>query len=194
MEYRPLEVTVISAKGLKDIGHLSKMDVYVIATISGDPRTQKTLVDTDGGSHPSWDFTMKFTVDETAIQANCLNLVFQLRHERTLLADKDIGEVHVSVKELLGNAAGDDKPAILVEYPVRNPSGKDEGTLKFSFKFGPVYRTGAGNTIQRGISSCTKTLIIRNSKTITISLFSIDSQQTKLCSRLNSKKWIISSP
>ncbi|KAG5567705.1 hypothetical protein RHGRI_003040 [Rhododendron griersonianum] len=146
MEYRPLEVTIISAKGLKDIGHLSKMDVYVITTISGDPRTQKTPVDKDGGSHPSWDFTMKFTVDETAIQANCLNLVFQLRHERTLLADKDIGEVHVPVKELLGNAAGDEKPAVLAEYPVRNPSGKDEGTLKFSFKFGPVYRTGTGTS------------------------------------------------
>ncbi|XP_058179812.1 protein SRC2-like isoform X2 [Rhododendron vialii] len=128
MEYRPLEVTIISAKGLKDIGHLSKMDVYVISTISGDPWTHKTPVDKDGGSHPSWDFTMKFTVDETAIQANSLNLVFQLRHERTLLADKDIGEVHVPVKELLGNAAGDDKPAVLAEYPVRNPSGKDEGT------------------------------------------------------------------
>lgn len=170
MEYRPLEVTIISAKGLKDIGHLSKMDVYVIATISGDPRTQKTPVDKDGGSHPSWDFTMKFTVDETAIQANCLNLVFQLQHERTLLADKDIGEVHVPVKELLGNAAGDEKLAVLAEYPVRNPSGKDEGTLKFSFKFGPVYRTGTGNTIQHGIFPRTKTLVIHNSKTITISL------------------------
>lgn len=90
---------------------------------------------------------MKFTVDERAVQANCLNLVFQLRHERTLLADKDIGEVHVPVKELLGNAAGDDKPTALAEYPVRNPFGKDEGILKFSFKFGPVYGTGAGNKL-----------------------------------------------
>lgn len=146
MEYRPMEVTIISAKDLKDIGHFSKMDVYVIASISGDPRTQQTPVAKNGGSHPCWDHTMKFTVDEMAVQANYLNLVFQLRHGRTLLADKDVGEVHVPIKELLGNAAGDDEPAVLAQYPVRNPTSKDEGTLKFSFKFGPVYKASAGTS------------------------------------------------
>ncbi|GFZ13713.1 hypothetical protein Acr_23g0020980 [Actinidia rufa] len=96
MEYRPLEITIISAKGLKDVGAFSKMDVYVVATISGDPRTeQKTPIDKDGGSSPSWNHTMRFTVDEAAAQTNRLNLIFQLRHERNLLGDKDVGEVHV---------------------------------------------------------------------------------------------------
>ncbi|PSR94770.1 hypothetical protein CEY00_Acc25524 [Actinidia chinensis var. chinensis] len=144
MECRPLEITIISAKGLKDVGAFSKMDVYVVATISGDPRTeQKTPIDKDGGSSPSWNHTMRFTVDEAAAQTNRLNLIFQLRHERNLLGDKDVGEVHVPIKELLGST-GDDKSDALVEYPVRQPSGKVKGKLKFSYKFGAVYQNHAG--------------------------------------------------
>ncbi|GFY98729.1 hypothetical protein Acr_13g0001300 [Actinidia rufa] len=146
MEYRPLEITIISAKGLKDVGAFSKMDVYVIATISGDPRTeQKTPIDKNGGSSPSWNHTMRFTVDEAAAQTNRLNLIFQLRHERNLLGDKDVGEVHVPIKELLGNT-GDNKSAALAEYPVRKPSGKAKGKLKFSYKFGAMYQNHAGTS------------------------------------------------
>ncbi|GMP90878.1 hypothetical protein CsSME_00041816 [Camellia sinensis var. sinensis] len=127
MEQRQLEITIVSAKGLKDVGHFSKMDIFVSIAISGDLSThQKTSVDKDGGSTPSWNYPMKFTIDDAAIQMNGLNLIFTLRHERTLVGDKDVGEVHVPVKNLLNNA-GESKSPISAKYPVRKPSGKAKG-------------------------------------------------------------------
>ena len=134
MEYRTLEINSISAKDLKDVNLISKMDVYVVVSIDGDSRSkQKTPVDRDGGTNPSWKFPMKFTVDESAAQKNRLTLSFKLRCER-VLGDKDIGEVNVPVKELL-DPAGESKLAQFVSYQVRKPSGKPKGELSFSYKF-----------------------------------------------------------
>ncbi|OVA14839.1 C2 calcium-dependent membrane targeting [Macleaya cordata] len=135
MEYRPLEITVISAKDIKDVNVFSKMDVYVVASIGGDARTrQKTPVDKDGGKNPSWNFPMKFTIDVAAAKQNRLILIFQLKAERTL-GDREIGEVHVPIKELLDNL-GDGKSNQFVSYQVRKPNGKPKGELNFSYKFG----------------------------------------------------------
>ncbi|XP_010269468.1 PREDICTED: protein SRC2 [Nelumbo nucifera] len=135
MEYRTLDITVISAKDLKDVNLFSKMDVYAVVSLSGDSRSKhKTPIDKDGGTSPSWNFPMKFTVDEAAAKQNRLMLVFELRCDRSL-GDKDIGQVHVPVKELLDNT-GDGKSAQFVSYQVRKPSGKPKGTLNFSYKFG----------------------------------------------------------
>ncbi|KAA8548920.1 hypothetical protein F0562_000604 [Nyssa sinensis] len=134
MEYRTLDINIISAKDLKNVNLIDKMDVYVVVSISGDKRTkQKTKVDRNGGTNPTWNFPMKFTVDESAAQQNRSTLMFTLRCERSL-GDKDIGEVHVPIKELLGNI-GDGKMQF-VSYQVRKPSGKPKGEFNFSYKFG----------------------------------------------------------
>lgn len=133
MEYRTLDITLISAKGLNNVNLFSKMDVYAVVSIAGgDPRgNQKSPVDKDGGTNPTWNFPMKFTVDETAAQQNRLTLVVKLRSERDL-GDKDIGEVHVPIKELLG----EHKSEQFLRYQVRKPSGKPKGELNLSYKFG----------------------------------------------------------
>ncbi|KAI8555725.1 hypothetical protein RHMOL_Rhmol05G0197200 [Rhododendron molle] len=135
MEYRPLDITVISAENLKDVNLISKMDVYVVVSIADDPSTKrKTRVDKDGGKSPKWKDRLNFAVDAAALARNPgLPLVFRLRSERPL-GDKDIGEVAVPMKELLDRADGGAEH--VVEYQVRTPSGKLKGTLKFSYKFG----------------------------------------------------------
>ncbi|XP_043708417.1 protein SRC2-like [Telopea speciosissima] len=138
MEYRPLEITVIAAKDIKDVNIFGKMDVYLVANLSGDNLTkQKTPIDKDGGTNPKWNFQMKFNIDEDAALKGGLVLIFQLRCDRSIGSDKDIGVVHVPVKELLDNAnAGDEKSAQFVSYQVRTSSGKPKGQLNFSYKFG----------------------------------------------------------
>ncbi|KAH7578380.1 hypothetical protein JRO89_XS01G0374700 [Xanthoceras sorbifolium] len=145
MAQRSLEITVVSAKGLKKVKHLSRMDVYVTASISGDqPTEQKTPVDKDGGTSPKWNHSMKFKIDETLAQTNMhlFTIIFKIKCDRTLRGDREIGEVHVAVKELLDNASDDNSPKY-VTYPVRNPSGKQKGELNFIFKFGDKIGTGA---------------------------------------------------
>ncbi|XP_058082332.1 uncharacterized protein LOC131230422 [Magnolia sinica] len=140
MEYRPLDLTIISAKDIKDVNLFSKMDVYAIVTLSIDPRSkQKTPVDRDGGKSPTWNFPMKFSVPDLPHNGPPLILHIQLRSDRSL-GDRDIGEVHVPIKELLDTAAsskGDGSSGThFVSYQVRKPSGKPKGVLNFSFKFG----------------------------------------------------------
>ncbi|KAL9666346.1 hypothetical protein QQ045_000675 [Rhodiola kirilowii] len=71
MEQRTLGLTVISAKGLKDVKHLRSMHLYASVTISGgaSKTTFKPPVDYEGGNDPVWNFSMKFMIDEKEIQS-----------------------------------------------------------------------------------------------------------------------------
>lgn len=147
MECRALDIMILSAKGLKYVKHFSKMDVYAVVKISGVPNSeQKTNVDKDGGGNPTWNFPVQFTIDEASARRNNQVLIFQLRCDRTVRGDKDIGEVQVPLKELLDNTV-DGKSTKVVSYQVKQPSGKPKGELKFSYKFGDRVM-GAGATNQ----------------------------------------------
>ncbi|XP_022760552.1 protein SRC2-like [Durio zibethinus] len=140
MAHRTLEVNVISAKGLKNVNLIDKMDVYAIVSLKRDSLKQKqkqkikTPVDKDCGKDPNWNFPVKFTVDESLAKSNNLNLKFKIKCER-ILGDKELGQVNVPVKELL-DSSGEGGSMKFVSYQVRKPSGKPEGTLNFSYKFG----------------------------------------------------------
>lgn len=131
---RPLDLTLISAKDLKDVNFFSKMEVYAEAWLSGDPRDrQRTATDRDGGKNPSWNnATLRFCVPDGPVDGLLLHVL--LRCERAL-GDRDVGEVHVPVRELV-STPGSGKSAQFVSYEVRRPSGKPKGILNFSYKFG----------------------------------------------------------
>lgn len=145
MEYRTLEINVMSAKDLNKVNLISKMDVYVVVSISGGDQKSnqkaKTPVDRLGGTDPSWNFPIKFTIDEAAARQNRLTLLFKVRCDRAL-GDKDIGEVCVPIKELLDSPA-DGSVKQFVSYQVRKPSGKPKGQLSFSYQFGEKITGGA---------------------------------------------------
>lgn len=158
MECRPLDITLISASDLKDVNLMSKMDVYAVVSISGDnAKKQKTPVDKDSGSNPKWNYTVKFTVFESAVQQNMLTLKIKLVSDRSF-GDKEIGEVQLPIKELLDNYK-DESGEKRVSYSVRLPSGKSKGNLNFAYKFGekftaqapapaqPAYKAAAGGPV-----------------------------------------------
>ncbi|GKC00607.1 SRC2-like protein, partial [Tanacetum coccineum] len=127
------------------------MDVYAVAYISGgsneETKKHKTPVDKDGDANPTWNFPMKFTINESLALQNRLTLVVKIKTEG-MFGDKDVGEVHVPVKELLEGFNG--KVVQFVSYQVRKPSGKPKGELSFSYKFddtlaqaAPAYPGGA---------------------------------------------------
>ncbi|KAG5559913.1 hypothetical protein RHGRI_003268 [Rhododendron griersonianum] len=105
MACRRLEINVISAKDLKKVNLIGKMRPYAVVSISGgDPRAsqpQWTAVDRSGNASPTWNYPLKFAVEESATRSNRLGVTFRIRCERTL-GDKDIGEVHVPLSELNG--------------------------------------------------------------------------------------------
>ncbi|KAG5559911.1 hypothetical protein RHGRI_003266 [Rhododendron griersonianum] len=139
MAYRLLEINAMSAKDLKKVTLISKMRPYAVVSISGgDPRAsqpQWTAVDRSGNASPTWNFPLKFFVEESAARSNRLGVTFKIRCER---GDKDIGEVHVPLSDLIGPTE-DGELLHSVTYQVRRPSGKpNKGELNFSYKWGPV--------------------------------------------------------
>ncbi|KAK6911570.1 C2 domain [Dillenia turbinata] len=148
MEFRSLDITVISAKDLKNVNLLSTMDVYVMVAVSGDPRTAKrTQVDKDGGQNPKWNESMKFVIEESGLQSNRVSLVFQIKSDRAM-GDKDIGQVQVPLKEIFDFK--DEKPK-LVTHNVITPSGKSKGTLDFSFLFGEKYESNVPKSVDEPV-------------------------------------------
>ncbi|CAI9102176.1 OLC1v1000400C1 [Oldenlandia corymbosa var. corymbosa] len=143
MEYYPLEVTIISAGGLKNVNMFSKMDVYAVVKILGYPsknNTKKTNVDKNSGSNPKWNFHLRFDVAENSLNNPGISLLVQLKSDRTFGSAKDIGEVNVPIPELYnGFSKEKDSSDKVVEYQVRTSSGKPKGTLKFSYKFGDKF-------------------------------------------------------
>ncbi|XP_031096554.1 protein SRC2-like [Ipomoea triloba] len=150
MEQRTLEINVMSAKDLNKVNLISKMDVYVVVSISGgDEKSNqkaKTPVDRLGDTNPSWNSPMRFTIDEAAARQNRLNLLFKVRCDRAL-GDKDIGEVWVPIKELLDSPATGGSGKQFVSYQVRKPSGKPKGQLTFSYQFGEKISGGAAAAV-----------------------------------------------
>ncbi|MFS7959444.1 putative C2 domain-containing protein [Helianthus anomalus] len=136
-DYRTLDLTLVSANGLTKA---SKLPVYAVASIS-DSRAAitvqkfKTSIHKDGGSDPTWNFPMKFTVNEAVGLQNRLMLVVKIKVER-MLVDKNLGEVRVPIKELLEGVKPEGKTMQNVSYQVRGRDGEVKGVLSFSYRFG----------------------------------------------------------
>uniref|UniRef100_A0A804UHK8 C2 domain-containing protein n=1 Tax=Zea mays TaxID=4577 RepID=A0A804UHK8_MAIZE len=135
MATRSLELTLISGKDLKDVNLMSRMEVYAVVSLSGDPRSrQRVQADRTGGRNPTWNATLRFAVPATG--AGSLHVL--LRAERAL-GDRDVGEVHIPLSELLSGAPDGPVPAKFVAYQVRKiSSGKPQGVLNLSYKLGEV--------------------------------------------------------
>ena len=144
MASRTLELTLISAQDLKDVNLFSKMEVYAVASFSGDHRSsQRTPADHHGGKNPAWNTTLRFPLPATGdLSRHTLHII--LRSERAL-GDRDVGEVHIPLKELLDGPAAGKGPSTFVSYQVRKPSsGKTMGVLNISYKFVDTAPAAAG--------------------------------------------------
>ncbi|TKY72619.1 cold-regulated protein [Spatholobus suberectus] len=153
MEYRTLELNIISAKDLKDVNLFSKMDVYAVVSLSGDPlhpQGATTHVHKDGGTNPTWNYPVKFSVNESLAKENRLSLEIKLISDRTLAGDTVIGTVHVPLGELL-DKPGSGSSFRQVSYQVRKPSGKSKGSFNFSYKFGEHVAEPATKAASKGL-------------------------------------------
>jgi hypothetical protein len=153
METTSLEITVTSAKGLKNV---SKMGVFVAVKLSGDPKCsdhseQRTQVARDSGTSPRWvNDVLKFNIDQALAQANRLVITFKIKCEQRGGGDKDIGEIHVPVKELLDHLGNDKAGQRYVTYNIKKPDGQPRGDISFTYSFtAPVAAVTTGGVCQR---------------------------------------------
>eukprot|EP00250_Pteridium_aquilinum_P004627 c14839_g1_i1 orf=7-588(+) len=104
MEQRVLEVTLVSAKGLKEVSHLGKVRAYAEAWV--DPcAKQVTPVDKQGGTNPSWNHTLPFTIPETSFHHPSALLTIHILHKSHLPGcDSFIGSASVPLHQLLDSS------------------------------------------------------------------------------------------
>nr|ABN09103.1 C2 [Medicago truncatula] len=135
MEYRTLEIKMISAKDVKDVTpFFQKLKVFAYVSIKGDPLNPQTEVtDADGYNkrNPEWNSSLKFTFKESLANQDRLFLKIHLGAKLNF-PNKLIGTVNIPLKELFDNPAGHQ-----LSYQVRKiNSEKSRGTLNLSYKLG----------------------------------------------------------
>ncbi|GKF47294.1 C2 calcium-dependent membrane-targeting protein, partial [Tanacetum coccineum] len=100
MECRSLELTLISAEGLKKPSSSRKSDkVYATVTITGYHGKLRTPTNKNN-PELIWNHPMQITIDEAAAAQKERMLVFKIKAVR-MFFNKNLGEVCVSFKELM---------------------------------------------------------------------------------------------
>ncbi|CAM0907366.1 unnamed protein product [Alopecurus aequalis] len=145
MAHRVMALRLVSAQNLKDVNLFSRMEVYGIASVYGDPRTrQRTQTDRDGARHPTWDpdDTLWFAVPPTAAAAGRSYLHVLLRTERLFsFGHADVGEVFIPLADLLAGACATSGATAwqCASYQVRKVQCSERrGVLSVCYRFGPV--------------------------------------------------------
>ncbi|PWA79162.1 C2 calcium-dependent membrane targeting [Artemisia annua] len=137
MECRTLDLTIISAEGLKSI---RKYDVYVVVHGTDGRELQITPVlrNTGSSDHLTWNFPMKFTIDEAEGIKDSLNLVIKIMAVNWLTR-KTLGKVRVPIKDLMKDIKEEGKESQLVTYPAVNRKAEPGASLTFSYEFGKKF-------------------------------------------------------
>ena len=136
MERKSLQIKILNAN------LPNNKELCALVSIQGDNNSfeRKTTITKEGGPVP--DFPMTFTINVSS--APTQTLVIKLRaHRMFMFRKKVIGEVHVSIQELL-EIYGDAKDEKNISCCVENPAGNDV-ELDFSFKFKEVMTYPSGH-------------------------------------------------
>ncbi|XP_010682216.2 uncharacterized protein LOC104897093 [Beta vulgaris subsp. vulgaris] len=138
-----LEIKVMCCKGLTAFNFFQKLTLYAAVSITTEndkllltreqKQEHKTPVDDNGDGNPEWNYSIKFDL-RSLNSINDLSLLFEMRNQGQLqfLWDKTIGEVRVPLTDLI--QSGMPEVVRFVSYEVRNPEGKHNGILDFSYK------------------------------------------------------------
>ncbi|KAG7542745.1 C2 domain [Arabidopsis thaliana x Arabidopsis arenosa] len=149
MENPTLELKIVSASDVNHIDATDKMDVYAVVSINGDTTQQKqaakTPIDYDGGSNPTWNHTVKFSVNEREANEGLLTITVKL-FSYWLDGDNDLylGEVNISVQELLASnpippfTNGNINKMKSMTCPIKATEESTKATVSLSYRFKPV--------------------------------------------------------
>ncbi|EEE63478.1 hypothetical protein OsJ_18292 [Oryza sativa Japonica Group] len=109
MACRTLELTLLSASDLRGVNLVSKMEVYAVVYLAGDPRArQRVATDRAGGRNPSWkgkDATVRLAVPASGAGSGAVRVL--LRAEPPGLGgNRNFGEVFVPLPDVLAGLRG----------------------------------------------------------------------------------------
>ncbi|KAJ4753557.1 Protein SRC2 [Rhynchospora pubera] len=133
MEYRTLDLTLISARDLKNVNFISKLQAYAIMSIPGSLQFQQTPVDRHGNKNPKWNYTANFFIpaDGNLVDGSLRILIRANR----ILGDKNIGEIYIPLKSLMPyDGCNGTRAAYFASYQIRKAgSRKPRGVINISY-------------------------------------------------------------
>ncbi|KAL1220545.1 SRC2-like protein [Cardamine amara subsp. amara] len=151
IENPTLELKLVSASNVSHIDATDKIDIYAVVSVNANniqkKQAAKTPIDFDGGSNPTWNHTVKFSVNEREANGGSLTIKVKL-YSYWLEGEDDLylGEVNVSVDELLvsnpippfTNGNVNKMKSMTCPIKVREESTKAMLSLSYRFKPAPA--------------------------------------------------------
>jgi Ca2+-dependent lipid-binding protein len=115
MEFRWVEVTIISAQDLKDVKTIGKMSPYAVAWIYPDAKVS-TPVHPKGGVNPTWNANITLKCDDRGIEQGNAVMTIDIYNHGTV-GNKQIGSVSIPLSQGLPSfsAAKGKDPTKMVE-------------------------------------------------------------------------------
>ncbi|PON50784.1 C2 domain containing protein [Trema orientale] len=129
---REVEVLIISAQGLKNVKHVTKMRPYAEVYVEKDVHVARTHVDEKGGTNPAWNDTVKVKFREGLPESEVLAALNVDIYAHGHVREKPVGSARVLLNDVLkgGDAAEPaDNPVQLMTVQVWRPSGRPHGLL-----------------------------------------------------------------
>ncbi|KAI3409161.1 C2 domain-containing protein [Psidium guajava] len=140
MDSKTLIVNLLHGKHVRAFNFFQKLNVYARSSLISDDPSKKlgreqqhrtpTVKECDGD--PEWKHEVRFDLSEISLR-DCGHVFLRvdLFHEGVMFGDKHIGEVRVPLTDL---AEQGDGVVRFVSYQVKNPEGKPNGVLTFSYR------------------------------------------------------------
>ncbi|KAL3514319.1 hypothetical protein ACH5RR_027036 [Cinchona calisaya] len=140
-EYRSFQVTLVSASNLQDVRNFGEMKVYAKVSLrkNSSETKWKTPVDMRNKTNPCRNCQIQYLIPEETLHQvdNGDMLLVKLCCKRSLLKNKYVGEVNISLNQLFAEAPAREN----VVYDVlRNDAEGTFGTLNLSYSFGTFPR------------------------------------------------------
>lgn len=124
---RELEVTVLSAQGLKNVKLTGgTMNPYCVAWISPHMKVAGA-VNNGGGVNPTWNSVIKVPVDESLIEQGNANVTIEI-YNHGKFSNKFIGSALIPLSDLKNQSRG-------AAYPVRSLSTATPSIHLLFFRF-----------------------------------------------------------
>jgi hypothetical protein len=140
-EERELEVTLISAEGLKKVRNFGLDLCYAVVYIRAREK-QVTMVDKEGGSNPTWNAKFTVTCDESMFQLGTLIMTVEIYGHGTF-GNKLVGICKIPLYDIDMKSQ---RPTPM-HYEVRRPSGRVRGSLTLTVVAGEKRKRGTKSTM-----------------------------------------------
>ncbi|KAL8108308.1 BON1-associated protein 2-like [Apium graveolens] len=131
-QLREIEVLIISAEGLKNVKHVTKMRTYAVVYVDQNVHVAKTDVDNHGGVNPTWNQVVKVKFPEGLPENDVMAALNVDIYAHGHVREKPVGSARVLLCDVLkgGDATEPvDNPIQCIALQVWRPSGRPHGVM-----------------------------------------------------------------